>query len=138
MTTKAVEELNADELIQRYVLIRDKKAELEAEHKTKVARINEVLKKIEVRLQEQMTETGADSLKTGHGTCYLSTRTTAKVADRDAFLQFVQDKNAWEFIESRVNAKAVEAFVEENQELPPGVTTTRFTTVGVRRATTGE
>lgn len=130
--------LNTDQLIERYVKIRDGKEELEAEHKKKIARFNNALSKIEEELMKRLVEDGEDSKKTPHGTCYKTVKVTAKVSDRDAFLRFVEKENAWNFVESRVNGKEVEKYVAEHDELPPGVTTTRFTKVGVRRASTGE
>lgn len=131
-------QLNTDELIDRYVTIRDGKAEQDAEHKKKMARFTNALQKLEEEMLRRLDEDGEDSKKTPHGTCYRSVKTTAKVADRESFLGFVAEHNAWNFIESRVNGKEVEKYVEEHGDLPPGVTTSRFTKVGVRRATTGE
>jgi hypothetical protein len=130
--------LNSDELIHRYITIRDAKAEKEAEHKKGMERYNKALARIEEILMARLEADGEDSKKTPHGTCYKTTKTTAKVADRDAFLEYVKENDAWNFIESRVNAKEVEKYVGEHDELPPGVTTTRFTKVGVRRAPNGE
>lgn len=133
-----VTQFTTDQLIERYVAIRDGKERLEAAHKQEVARYKKAMEKIEGLLMDRMNADGEESKRTQHGTCYKSVKVTAKVADRDAFLAFVQEHNAWDFVESRVNGKEVERYAEEHDELPPGVTTTRFVKVGVRRAPTGE
>jgi len=133
-----VEQLTTDQLIERYVTIRDGKAELEAAHKQKTARFNRAMEKIENLLMARLDAEGEESKRTPHGTCYKAVHTRAKVSDRDAFLHFVTEHDAWDFVESRVNGKAVEKYVEEHGDVPPGVKTTRYVKVGVRRATTGE
>jgi hypothetical protein len=129
MTTNSV-----DTLVEKYVKIRDKKAEIAAEQKKVMERINGALKKLEAAMMQEMQTAGAESIRTAAGTCYVSTKTTAKVQDREAFLDFVRENGAWDFIESRANPKAVEEYVGEHEELPPGVTTTRYSSVNVRRA----
>lgn len=133
-----VNALTSDELIGRYVRIRDAKSDLETKHKKEKQRYDKALASIEAILLSRLDAEGEESKRTPHGTCYKSVKVTAKVADRDAFLAYVKDNDAWDFIESRVNAKEVERYANEHDELPPGVTTTRFTKLGVRRATTGE
>lgn len=122
------------ELIAKYVKIRDAKAEKEAAHKEELKRYNNALFKIEQALLKEFNETGQDSAKTPAGTAYRSTRTSAKVSDRDAFLAFVRDSDGWDFLENRVNKTAVEAFIEEHDELPPGVDVTRVVTINIRRS----
>lgn len=126
--------MQLDELIRKYLKIRDAKAEREAAHKEDMKRFTSALTKIEQLLLKEFNETGQDSAKTKSGTAYRSTRTSAKVADRDSFLAFVRDTEGWDFLESRVNKTAVEAFMEENGELPPGVDVSRAVTINIRRS----
>jgi hypothetical protein len=126
--------MQLDELIAKYIKIRDAKAEQEAAHKEHLKRYTNALNKIEQLLLKEFNETGQESAKTASGTAYRSTRTSAKVADRDTFLAFVRDNDGWDFLESRVNKTAVEAYIEEHDELPPGVDVSRAVTINIRRS----
>ena len=124
---------NIDTLVADYIKIRDMKAQIVAEQKQVTDRISKVLKKIEGQLMDAMTELGTESMRTPSGTCYRVIQTSAKVEDRDQYLEFVKANGAWAFLESRANKTAVEEYLEANGELPPGITVTRFATVNVRR-----
>lgn len=121
-----------EDLVARYVAIRDKKAQLAAERKLVDDRINKAMTKIEQALLTEMNASGAESVRTGAGTCYKSTRTSAVVDDRDSFIPFALEHP--EFLESRANKTAVEAYLDETGELPPGVRVTRAVTVNIRRS----
>ena len=125
--------MNAQELIDRYIQIRSAKEELAKKQKADNARINNALDKIEAMLMAQMEDIGSDSIKTKAGTCYRSIRTSVKVEDRETFLDFVKTNEAWELLESRAAKKDVETFLEEHQDIPPGLSIRRDAIVGVRR-----
>lgn len=126
--------MNMSDLIGNYLKLRDAKAELDAKHKANIARYTKAMTKIETTLLSEFNETGQESAKTSVGTAYVSTRTSAKVADRDSFLQFVIENDAWDFIENRVNKTAAEEYLAEHEELPAGVDITRSMTVNIRRS----
>lgn len=125
--------MNAQDLINRYIEIRDKKEEIAKDQKVVMARINTALGKIETMLMEQLEAAGSESIKTKSGTCYRSIRTSVKVEDRDSFLNFIRENNAWDLLESRAAKKDVESFLEEHQDLPPGLSIRRDAVIGVRR-----
>ncbi|MBT7005048.1 MAG: hypothetical protein HOA06_10085 [Chloroflexi bacterium] len=126
--------MQLDELIGKYIKIRDAKDALKKTHSEELSRFNNALDKIEHSLLAEFNETGQESAKTAHGTAYRSVRTSAKVADRDAFFDFVRQNDAYDFLESRANKNAVEAYMEEHDELPPGIDVSRVTTINVRRS----
>ena len=125
--------MNAQELIDRYVQIRAAKEQLAKKQKADNARINTVMEKIERVLMEQMEQIGSDSIKTKAGTCYRSIRTSVKVEDRDSFLDFVKSNEAWELLESRAAKSNVEQFLEQHQDIPPGLSIRRDAVVNIRR-----
>ena len=121
-------------LVEKYVQLRDKKAELDKAHKEKMAKFNDAMKELESRMLDHLNETGVESARTPNGTAYRSVRSNVKVEDRDAFLQFVKDNGEWEFLESRANKPAVESYLEDQQELPPGLSINRQHVVNIRRS----
>lgn len=126
--------MNYNEMVEHYVRLRDKRAEYKAEFDAKVQKIDLVLEKIEQKLMAYMNDTGIESIRTGAGTAYRSIKTTASVADRDIFLDFVRDHDAWELLETRAAKKAVEDYRAANDELPPGVNWSAVATINVRRS----
>jgi len=78
-------------------------------------------------------------LSTDAGTAYLSTITTPKVAERDKYVDFILDN--WDEIGNEMlqlaapQKEAVETFMQTHEgQLPPGVTTSAFTRVNIRRS----
>jgi hypothetical protein len=107
---------------------------MEKAHKEKVAKINEALVKIENAFLKQFSETGQQSSKFPAGTVFTKQRTTDKVFDREAFIAFVKKHDAFDFVENRVNKSALDEFVEEHNDLPPGVQRTSEIIVNIRRS----
>lgn len=128
--------MKLDELIDKYIKVRDKKAQLKKAYEAEAGKLDEVLTKMEAVILKMFEQTGQDSAKTASGTAYTSTRNSATVADRDAFLGWVlaDPEERAIFLENRVNKTAVEQFKAENEDLPPGVNWRSEITVNVRRA----
>jgi len=125
--------MKLDELVGKYVEARDKKAEITAAYKEKVAKIDNVLDKIEAVLLQQFEALGTDSVKTPCGTAYKSTKTSYQVADWDATLNAIRDGELWHVLERRVAKAGVDAYKEETGELLPGLNSRTEVTVNIRR-----
>ena len=125
--------MKVDEVIALYIAKRDEKTALKKKYDESVAEIDVLLKKIENKFLEQFNKTGQTSSQTPAGTAFTKERTSDKVIDREAFLQFVKDNDAFAFIESKANKTALDQFIAENNDLPPGVTRSTETIVQIRR-----
>jgi hypothetical protein len=91
--------------------------------------------KLEAKLLEVFNTTGMDSIKTEFGTAYTSTRTTASVADRDVFMDYVKAHEEWSLMEIRASASAIKQFQEASDgDLPPGINLAVERTVNIRRS----
>ena len=126
--------MKLNDLVGKYIELRDKKSELKAEYDLKVAKIDAVLDKIEAKLLDVFDNTGMDSCRTEFGTAYTSTRNTASVADREVFMNFVKSNEEWPLLEVRVSKSGAEQFKEANEELPPGVNWRSERIVNIRRS----
>lgn len=126
--------MKIDELVGKYIQLRDKKAEMDAEHKARVAKVVEALDKIESVLLKEFQASGMDSVKTSAGTAYTQTRMSATVADWDIALKFIRDHDAYDMLEKRVAKSAVENYIEETGTPPPGVNIRQEIVVNVRRS----
>jgi|APIni6443716594_1056825.scaffolds.fasta_scaffold452941_2 hypothetical protein len=125
--------MKLDEIVKKYIALRDRKSEIGKEYKAKIADIDKVLDKIEAALLSTFDQFGMNSAQTDDGTAYISERTSATVADWDVVLDFVVEKEAWEMLERRVSKSAVDQYLAEHQELPPGVNYRTERTLSVRR-----
>ena len=125
--------MQINELVGKYVELRDKKSEFKKEYESKVAKIDEVLDKIEVTLLKTFQESGVDSLSTPSGTAYVSSRTSATVADWDQFSKFVIEGGNFDFLEKRCSKEAVIQYKAAHNDLPPGITWSESRSVNIRR-----
>jgi hypothetical protein len=119
--------------VEQYVAIRDDIRAMEAEHEEKVSKRKEILEKLAGIIHRFMEAHKLENLKTAAGTCYISTRWTASVADADAFMRFVIDNEEFDLLERRASATAVRDYVEKHNHLPMGVNLNALSSVGVRR-----
>ncbi len=127
--------MKLSEAVTLYIQLRDKKAQMKSEFEASVAPITEKMEKLEAKLLDVFNKTGMDSVKTEHGTAYTAVRTTASVADREAFMEFVKANEEWSLLEVRASKTAIEQFRDSNDnELPPGVNIRSERVVNIRRS----
>lgn len=123
-----------EELVEKYIELRDAKAKVKAQYDAKVERIESVLEKIEAVLLQQFNESGMESVRTKSGTAYKQTRTSAGVADWDSVLEYIRENDLWNMLERRVSKAAVEQFKDAHGDLPPGINWREEVVINVRRA----
>lgn len=126
--------MKLSEVVAKYVELREKKANLKSEYDMQVAPIEAKMAKIEGKLLEVLDQTGGKSFRTPHGTAYVTVRTTASVADREAFFEFVKQNEEWPLMQVAVVKSAVEQYKSVNQELPPGINWREERVVNIRRS----
>lgn len=116
-----------------YVKLRNLKKKMQDRHKEELKPINENMEKLEAFMLAELTKQNLSNVKTAEGVVvYKTSRTNVKAADWDAFLTWVQENEAWEFLTRRPAESMVKEFLEEHQALPPGVTSSTEQKVGVR------
>jgi hypothetical protein len=127
--------MKINDAVQLYIRLRDEKAVLKAEMEAKIGEFDDKLDRLEVKLLEAFNKAGLESVKTEFGTAYTTVRTSASVADKDAFFNFVKANEEWSLLEVRCAKVAVEQYREaNNDELPPGVNVREERVVNVRRS----
>lgn len=123
----------ADQLTAKYIALRDFKDRVSTEMKEKLAKVTLAMDKLEAEMMTFLNQSGQESAKTESGTFFKKSTTSAKVADRDVFIQFVMSEEATNFLESRVNKTAVDEYIAEHGKLPPGVDVTKVVSISVNR-----
>ena len=129
--------MTVDEMIHKYVAIRDRKKAIEEQQKATLQPYNEILSKLEGYMLEAMNTTGLNSMKSPHGTAYRTVRTSAKVIDWVQTLTYIREHNAWDLLEARVSKLAAQELIKETKLPIPGVETSSEVVVNVRRASAG-
>jgi len=118
-----------DDCVALYVETRDKIKALEAEHKAQLAPYREALVEVERLIMTLLNDTGAESMKTAHGTAYKASWTKASVRDWQAVLDYAVENERYDLFERRVSKQVVEELGEV-----PGVELERGVRVNVRRS----
>lgn len=118
--------------IEAYVRLRDYKKKCEDDFKKAMERTNQAMEKLGNELLQDLETSGAQSLACGSGTAYKSVEFSVSVEDREAFMKFVK-AGSWDAIDIKANKSFVRDCLERG-EIVPGVKTTQFAKVGVRRS----
>lgn len=126
--------MNVSDVVAKYIKLRDLKSKLDNEHKEKMGPLVAAMERAEAAILQMFDNLGMDSAGCEAGTAYKSTRTSATVADMDAFLAWVKEHEAWHMLERRVAKTTVDEYVTANGDLPPGINYSSTVTVNVRRA----
>lgn len=121
-------------LVEMYIQLRDRRAARKAAFDIDDSDDKAKQEKIEGLLMQRFKEDGVDSVKTPAGTAYTSMRTTASVADGEAFFSFCRETEQWDLIEKRASKTAVIAYRDEHNDLPPGINWSEQVVVNVRRS----
>lgn len=119
--------MNANDLIGRYIQLRDHVAKRSAEHAEELAPYVAGMKAIEdagaAMLIAQGGDEGKANIVTPAGTMYRKRWTQIKMADRPTFMQFIAaDFNTRQvFLTAAVTKSEVEDFIETHHHVPPGL-----------------
>jgi len=123
-----------DEVAADYIALRDAKAELEREHEAVLRPIKEAMGEAEQVMLGHLNTMGVSSLRTQNGTITKAKKTSVTVGDWDAAWGHIQKYELWHFLEHRLNKTAVEGYIAEHGEPPPGANVSSIFTVQFRRS----
>lgn len=126
--------MNIEALVEQYIKVRDRIEALKAKHKAELEPFEAVLEKIEGVMLEHFQTTGQESAKTAAGTAYRQKQTSATVADRPAFMQWLQDTNRWDCADVRAGKTAITEYIDEHEAPPPGINYSARYKVNFRRS----
>lgn len=125
---------NIEEIVTQFIKLRDKIKAADDAHKAKVKHAKDYLDTLNGKLLEKLNEMGGMSVKTEAGTAYRTTRRSATISDGAVFRDYVIEHEAYDIVDWRANAIAVDDFIKHNDSPPPGVNFTTAYTIGVRRS----
>ena len=126
--------MKLSEVVEKYIEIRDRREQRKREFREADAADEALQAKIEAKLLEVCHQQGLNSLNTPAGTAYIASRTAATVADKEAFMRFIQETGEFPLLEVRASKTAVEQYKEAHETLPPGINWREELVVNIRRA----
>ncbi len=92
------------------------------------------LEQVKGALLDYCNEQGVESVRTGEGLVYRTTKVRYWTSDWESMNQFILEQNVPEFYEKRLNQGAVKDFLAENPEtVPPGLNSNTEYTLTVRK-----
>lgn len=129
-----IAEVDFDKRVSQYLALRNKIAVMKEEFEAKLEPFGKALVQLNGMLLEHLNTVGGESVRTASGTVYRSIKKSASLADPDAFMKFVIDNHQWELLDRKANVTAVEDFLAEHHNPPPGVNFSQVFQANVRRA----
>lgn len=123
----------AEQMIEKYVAVRDELKALSEKHALEMQPYNETLNVLEMGLQDVLNTTGGDSIKTKAGTAYRSAHTSTKMEDWPAFVNFVLQVGDTELLVRSANKTRVLEHMEGGAVVP-GVAMSTINRINVRRS----
>ena len=124
--------MNATEIIQNYILLRDAAAAISARHAEELKPFQEAMAKYEAMGSALLIEAsggdeGKANIVTPAGTMYRKRWTQIKMADRPTFMAFVGGDFAHRqnFLTAAVTKSEVEEWIEMQKSVPPGLDVVR-------------
>ena len=117
-----------------YIKIRDKRNEVKAAFDEEYERLSEQQDLIKQKLMDHCKEHGVESVKTGAGLFYRTTKTKYWTNDWEQMHKFILEHEVPELLERRVSQKAIAQYLEENPDkLPKGLNSVTEYTINVRK-----
>lgn len=130
-----MEKPSAAQLIKKYIECRNSIATITDKFNKEILPYKNGMELVENLLADEINRLEGQSIKTEHGTAYRSTVTSFKVADRDAWLDWVFAYSQRDMLTAHVAKDAVKEFMETNgATVPPGLNMTQIYKINIRSA----
>jgi len=120
-------------LIGMYTKLRDLKADLNKQATDRLAPVKELMEYVENRLLERMNSDDVSQFKNDESTASRVLKTHVRVKDWPRFLAWARDNEAFAMLKRDVAPEAVRAFMEESEEVPPGIEVFRAYGLSIRK-----
>jgi hypothetical protein len=128
--------MDAAELIEQYVELRDHLNVERKKFKELEANIKSDLNVIEASILELQDKIGSTSISSDRGTAFRVTKEYYRMGDWDKFIKYVTDTGNFQMLEKRVAKIATKEVLADDESLTPdmiGVDYSREFTVQIRR-----
>jgi hypothetical protein len=132
MTTNGYD---AAAIVKKYIELRDYVQEENKAHAQRMKAYTDAMEVLESAAGDILRSTGQKALSTDFGTAFQVPKLSVTCADKEVFLSFVRDKQAWHFLTAHVAKEAVEQYMEQYEgQVPPGIKAEGHIAIQFRRA----
>lgn len=125
--------MDLEQLVADYVSLRDKKGEVQAKASDLVAKLDQRLDALELDILSALNDAGVESARTRSGTAYKKVERKTSVSGWNDFLPWIQATGNWHFLNHAANKTAVLEYLDEHEDLPPGITLRSRVGVSINR-----
>jgi hypothetical protein len=126
---------SVDQLVAVYIKIRDARDEARRKADAIETDFEEQLSILNQEILAICKETGADSIKTSHGTAIRTVKSRYWTNDWEQFYKFMFEHNLPDLLEKRIHQTNIKQFLEENPDLLPlGLNVDSEHSITVRRS----
>jgi len=121
--------------VNQYIQIRNDLDAKRKEYQEIERELKAQLEDIQFEILNISDELGVDSLKTEFGTAYRSVKTSYRILDWEAYLEWAEQHGALHTLQKRVTKSAVDEVVNEDLDgdLPPGLDLYSEVTINIRK-----
>lgn len=116
----------------QYLFMRDELERMDKQNAGRAKPLQDIKSLLEGYFDKFLTSTGQQTAVTKSGTIHWNNKTTAKLEDAQAFMEFVIANKRFDMLDRRANATIVKEYAAEHGALPPGVKLNPIRTIGVR------
>ena len=130
-----LDDMSPADMVGMYVALRDAKAMVKKKMKEQIhTHINVKMDALQARMLGFIDHSKLDGIKTNeYGTAYRLKDPSCTIADRIVFQDHVISNQIWDLIDWRANKTYVNALVDKNKPVPPGLNYSVRYVIGVRR-----
>lgn len=100
-------------MVEKFIALRDKVEAIKKRHTEELAPFNVAMGTLEGWMLAELHASGSESVKTAAGTFFQTTRTSVTCPRWSQTLEWIQEHEAWELLEARVNKTAAQAILDE-------------------------
>lgn len=113
--------LPVSDLVQMYIQTRDFLAQEKKQYEAFEHQMKDIMARISMCLRDKADELGVDSFKTPFGTAYRNTKTSYRVGNWEAVLDYIKTTGNYQMLEHRVSKNACREIHQATGVVPPGV-----------------
>lgn len=114
-------DLGIDELIKRYVEVRDELSAETKKYKNFEASAKDMMARLSMALKDKGDQLGVNTFSTNDGTAYRNIKKSYRVGDWSSVLDYIKRTENWQMLEKRIAKLATQEIHTESGEIPPGV-----------------
>ena len=127
--------MDASQLVNVYIKIRDAKEMRKKQMEAEIADLDQQLDAVEHELLEICKTTGQDGGKTQYGSFTRAVKTRYWTSDWDSMYKFIREHDAPDLLERRIAQGNFSQFIQENPDkMPAGVNIESKYSITVRRS----